>query len=418
MQKGPTRKMIIEGKLACQRMEMQAKIDEWCTANSSNALVKLLGPPPGKRFLDLPSFLQWWLVGRIILWFLLIAAPFILYRNNLYILRDAWFAPFMGMVACAIPACGAPVAGGVIFLPLLEYYGLCPRDAVAFTSATQMMGVGIFAPMNWLLTGHSVFIPSAIRVSILPSTVGLIAAVTYYKNNGFHADHFVILIFTLFCTFLVAYVTNGLATSRMKFDTGSNKLELKWNLCRLSEGVLPWIICCFLGGILTAYIGVGIEKVVFTLLTLNPLVDIRAATVTSITIVGWLSALAFLFHALSPCDPTAPQYIGAVPYHIWLLGLPGILMGSILGPALNAAVGPRNIMLLFLVMLVVEILRNTKHLLQDWRKPPMETCVPQHENMEIGHALVNFVPWLLSKEHLEYMASLAANWQGMNASVI
>jgi hypothetical protein len=81
---------------------------------------------------------------------ILVVAPLVLFRNHMELLRDAWFAPLMGIVACTIPASGAPVAGGVIFLPILESYGLCPRDAVAFTAATQMVGVGIFAPMNWL----------------------------------------------------------------------------------------------------------------------------------------------------------------------------------------------------------------------------------------------------------------------------
>ena len=62
---------------------------------------------------------------------------------------------------------------------------------------------------------------------------------------------------------------------------------------------MPWFICCVLGGILTGYIGVAIEKVLFMLITLNPAVDIRAATVTSITVVGWLAAFAFLMHAMS-----------------------------------------------------------------------------------------------------------------------
>ena len=197
---------------------LESKLDKWYTANSNSMFVKLLGPPPGKRFLDLSPFLRGWLVGRVILWFLLVAAPLVLYRNHLELLRDAWFAPLMGIVACAIPASGAPVAGGVIFLPILESYGLCPRDAVAFTAATQMAGVGIFAPMNWLLKDPNVFIPSAICISTLPSTMGLVAAITYYKVNGFHADHVVVLTFTLFCAFLVAYITDGLLSNRMKFD--------------------------------------------------------------------------------------------------------------------------------------------------------------------------------------------------------
>ena len=208
----------------------------------------------------------------------------------------------------------------------------------------------------------------------------------------------------------------------MKFDVGIDNLTLKWNSCKLSDGILPWFVCCLLGGMLTGYIGVAIEKVMFILITLNPLVDIRSATVTSITVVGWVSALAFLMHAMSPCDPNAPQYIGAVPYHLWLLALPGILIGSVLGPTLNSAVGSRNIMLLFIAMLMLEILHNTLHLFKDWNSSTMETCVPQHEDMHLGHTVVQFIPWLLSREHADYMANtfmnLASQWKSTNASDI
>lgn len=36
--------------------------------------------------------------------------------------------------------------------------GMEPRDAVAFTAATQMIGVGILAPLNWLFHDRRVFV--------------------------------------------------------------------------------------------------------------------------------------------------------------------------------------------------------------------------------------------------------------------
>ena len=74
--------------------------------------------------------------------------------------------------------------------------------------------------------------------------------------------------------------------------------------------------CLVAGGVLTGYIGISIEKVLFVLLTLSGEVPVLKATVTSITLVGWISGIAFLMHATSPCDPLAPWYIGAVPYRL------------------------------------------------------------------------------------------------------
>jgi hypothetical protein len=50
----------------------------------------------------------------------------------------AWYAPIMGVVACALPTSGMPVAGGIVFLPVLTHIaGLSARQAVAFAAATQ-----------------------------------------------------------------------------------------------------------------------------------------------------------------------------------------------------------------------------------------------------------------------------------------
>lgn len=57
------------------------------------------------------------------------------------------YTPFLAIVAAAIPAAGAPIAGGIIFIPVLQLDSLNLRNAVAFSSATQFLGVGIFAPV-------------------------------------------------------------------------------------------------------------------------------------------------------------------------------------------------------------------------------------------------------------------------------
>ena len=99
----------------------------------------LLGPPPGKRLSDLHPLLACWLVGRVVLFVFLLVLPVCLF--DLDHLKRMWFAPLMGIIAASIPASGAPVAGGVVFLQLLNAVGVCPRDAVAFSAATQFFGV-------------------------------------------------------------------------------------------------------------------------------------------------------------------------------------------------------------------------------------------------------------------------------------
>ena len=129
---------------------------------------------------------------------------------------------------------------------------------------------------------------------------------------------------------------------------------------------------------LAGWIGIGVEKVTFFLLTYFHKVDVIAAGLSSITLVGWLSFFAFLLHAV--CTPedegVGPHWscgirtehnpyghvFGKVPYELWLSVLPGILIGSLIGPIVNAAVGPRNIMIIFVGFLFFDAIYNIYNL--------------------------------------------------------
>ena len=141
-------------------------------ADTLSFLKTLLGPPPGTSFFDLNPFLMMWMVGRVFLFFFLLTLPFVVLEWET--IKRVWFAPFMGIVAAAIPASGAPVAGGVVFLPVLDSFGVCPRDAVAFSAATQFFGVGIFAPLNWLIKDKNIFVWPALKRTWFPSALGII----------------------------------------------------------------------------------------------------------------------------------------------------------------------------------------------------------------------------------------------------
>ena len=145
---------------------------------------------------DTQSRFQWWVTVRMYLSAVLCVFPFMVYEP--LELLTMWRVPVMAILAASIPASGAPVAGGIIFLPVLQTYGVCPRDAVAFSALTQFFGCGIFSPLNWLVQDPTVFLPGALRIAFLPSLIGLLAALSYIKVNGCHGDHVVLLVFAVF----------------------------------------------------------------------------------------------------------------------------------------------------------------------------------------------------------------------------
>ena len=323
----------------------------------------------------------------------------------------------MGIIACAIPSGGAPVAGGVVFLPVLSLMGMEPHDSVSFAAATQMFGVGIFAPLGWMARDPTVLMPRFLVVTLPYALAGLLTGLLLIPLGK--SDE-VMWAFTVFIAFLAWYTVHGLVSNTFDVsggaagtdnddgndDDGDDDIEMHTqknhpgkNLASESDAIsiqknsqierrrihfsrkeyAIYAVACYLGGVLTSWVGVGVEKVTFVLLTYFHDVDVTAAGVSSIFLTGILSSVAFLFHALcapagdgpgphlqcalkTATDPTGSVF-GNVPYEILLAVLPGILIGSLVGPQINASVGPRNMMLIFVAFLLFDIGYNLVDLL-------------------------------------------------------
>ena len=163
-----------------------------------------------------PGLARIWFVARNFLLVATTALPFALYP--LQQLAPLWPMPLLGLVAACIPGAGAPVAGGIIFLPMLRMMHVCPRDAVAFSTATQFIGVGVLTPLTWLVTDPSTFCLSTLPLCAPPALLGLLLAL--YPLT-LPSDEVVIYIFTTFCAALAVYTTHGLLTSRLQTDSPS-----------------------------------------------------------------------------------------------------------------------------------------------------------------------------------------------------
>lgn len=333
--------------------------------------------PDGMCAADLNQILRVWYNGRPYLLIVLCILPYYQYWHQLHVLKEAWFAPIMTLVACAIPASGAPVAGGVIFLPVLTMAGVCARDAVAFTAVAQVFGVGIFAPLNWMIRDPNLLNWRALQIATIPSVLGMFIALMVMPIHGLHGDHAIQLIFASFCVILFSYTLHGLVKQTIAFDKRPRDVKFA------CHQLVYYNLIIFLASWLTGYIGVTVDKIMFMLLTWSHGVNARDATITGTTLVGWLSAWAGILHMISPCDQDDPLYIGAVPYHVFLLGLPGLLLGSLMGPVMNTAIGTRNVMKIFLTIILFDLVHNFYDVYISWSDPRGEgSCQPQCPNFK------------------------------------
>ena len=70
-----------------------------------------------------------------------------------------------------------------------------------------------------------------------------------------------------------------------------------------------------------------------------------------------------MWNRASACSFAFYAFHSRVPYGFWLMGLPGILVGSTIGPIINHKLGSRNLLIMFASLCLVETAHNTMVLL-------------------------------------------------------
>lgn len=240
----------------------------------------------------------------------LIAIPCSLYSGSE--LLKYWYAPLMGL-ASTIPSAGAPVAGGIVFFPILMLAGFSPSQAVAYAAATQMLGVGVFVPGSFVVyEAYSVFLHDILFWGTFSGGVGVAATLFVFEYFFGDPEWYVLLVFTLVVVVLIISVVHDLrrpegATMRRRPSAGSwRQMVEDGAIDAVPDNERPHVpraailVVGFLGGIVTGFIGIGIEKMLYMLLTMHPRrveVDTTQAGVSCITVAGRVSNHIF--------DPTS-----------------------------------------------------------------------------------------------------------------
>ena len=127
--------------------------------------------------------------------------------------------------------------------------------------------------------------------------------------------------------------------------------------------LVSYSLVLIVGGVLVGVIGIGIEKVLFCLVTWGARgIHVRDASISSVAVVGWLSGISMIVHAVSPRCPMAPGYNGAIPIDLWLMTMPGVFLGSLFGPTIARLLGARTVIWLFCLCLVGDTVENSLRL--------------------------------------------------------
>ncbi len=247
-------------------------------------------------------------------------------------LYSAWFMPLLGIVAATI-AMSTPAGGGVVFFPTMVLLGIPPYQAAAFSVGAQSVGMGIFGTFNWIKRDRSAILkPAVVATALVGGAATLLSLFVFPIAQARPLQ----LTFSFFGLGLAIYIFYGLGH-------GLDKETLPFRLG--PRMIVALAVVALLGGLLVGYIGVGIDALLFLVLTSFFKIDSHEATVTSILTMGFAAMVPFAVHLLVLRD---------VPINLWLMVLPGILLGARLGPWLNQALGRRRILVGFSILLLVE----------------------------------------------------------------
>ena len=216
-------------------------------------------------------------------------------------LYRAWFMPFLGIAAATI-AMSTPAGGGVVFFPTMVLLGVPPFQAVAFSVGAQSVGMGLFGTFNWMKRDRSaILFPAVFATVAIGGAATLLALLVFPVAEAKPLQ----LTFSFFGLGLAAYIFYSL---RRGLD--QETLRFHWSVWMLAAIAAVGIA----GGLFVGYIGVGIDALLFLILTARFKIDSHEATVTSIVAMGLTAIVPFGVHLFILGDvPLEPLADGPPP---------------------------------------------------------------------------------------------------------
>ncbi|MBU1626995.1 sulfite exporter TauE/SafE family protein [bacterium] len=246
--------------------------------------------------------------------------------------KNFWyFIPF-GILGATV-AMSTPAGGGLVFFPVLIRLGFSTHEVVAFTLATETIGMG-FGSIRWMLEDFKAFQWKVVCSSIPGGWVGMYIGTLHapLKDERIARLLFSFVGLSLCILTLYAYYRKG---------EGDNSLKIK------PMHFLSFFLVGIIGGFITSYIGFGVDLYIFFFMVLFCGYTLHAGTVSSIIIIASTVPLGFYLHA---------HFLNTIRWEFWQMVIPGVLTGAIIGPKVLLSIGSKKMMYMLTVLLSLEFI--------------------------------------------------------------
>jgi uncharacterized membrane protein YfcA len=265
-------------------------------------------------------------------------AIFLANENNVQLFSNYGYFFLVGVVG-ALVANSTGAGGGIIFIPFFTTVGLAINETLGTSILIQCFGMTAGA-ISWLSASKVVktnsshlnqLIRQLLVVCGLPSIFGVLAGQYWLvsENTSLMLD-----------VFKALSIVFGVALLLITFNRHKQKhtrFSLVW------YDVLLLIVLCFIGGVITAWISIGVGEVVATALILRRYPTMVAISmgvvVTAVTVL-----VAAYYHVV---------VIESINWAIILFTVPGAILGGTFAYLLSEKLGPVRLKVFFAIWIIL-----------------------------------------------------------------
>ncbi len=239
-------------------------------------------------------------------------------------LKEYSFMPLLGIVAATV-ANTTPAAAGIVYFPVLTKLHISPFTAFQFSLIIQAYGMSL-GTFKWYRLNSKLFLKDILPVCILGGMTGVTLGITVFPLKS---PELLIITFNT-----VAFIFTQVVFFSILFKCQYPNLTL--DLTR-SRTVILFCIS-LLGGIISGWIGFGIDTIFYFILTIAFKVNPAIAIVTSICLMAITSIFGTVLNII----------FNNVPFALWYSAIPGVtIAGLFLASFIAVKIGAKNVLLLF-----------------------------------------------------------------------
>lgn len=249
--------------------------------------------------------------------------------------KETWPISLTMVLGSFIAGATSEGGGAVAFPVFTKLFDIEPQNAKVFSFFIQSFGMtmaGLFIylkkiPVLW----------NVVAAALTAGITGLVVGELYLVIPNPYPKLLFTFIAGIFAFFLI-YNRWGIPDNPLKEFRFTNRNDL---LIILATG--------FLGGLLASVVGVGIDMLIFIVLTLLYGIDEKISTPTTVVLMGLLSVAGFIWHAGITAD------VNPDVWRYWMSCVPIVIFGAPFGAWVCSKIGRDQLIWFLLFLIAIEV---------------------------------------------------------------